>query len=96
MRIALIGCLALMGCMPQSVPEPATPDEADTCGKQRYMDLVGEPERNHTFESTAAPDDNLVLVRIIYPNSAITQDYRPERLNVDVNIDGDIARLWCG
>jgi hypothetical protein len=96
MRLAWIGCLALMGCMPQNASEPAPRDEADACGKARYMDLIGEPERNHSFESAAAPDDGVVLVRIIYPDTAITQDYRPERLNVDVNIDGDIARLWCG
>ncbi len=87
MRYALFGCLALMGCMPQ--PEPtAAPDTSD-CGATRYADLIGEPERNHTLEAEGG-------VRIIPPNSAVTMDHNPMRLNVDVNVDGDIARLWCG
>ncbi|MFK7940553.1 MAG: I78 family peptidase inhibitor [Roseovarius sp.] len=95
MRIAVISVLVLAGCMPQARDTAAPPPEHDSCGKARYVDLIGEPERNHTFESIT-PDDGAVLVRIVYPDSAITQDYRAERLNVDVNIDGDIARLWCG
>lgn len=88
--------LSLSGCMQTANTAPAaSASEEDACGKSRYMDLIGEPERNHSFEPLT-PDANISLVRIIYPNSAVTQDYRPERLNVDVNVDGDIARLWCG
>lgn len=34
--------------------------------------------------------------RIIPPDSAVTQDYRPDRVNVDVDEDGVILRVWCG
>lgn len=34
--------------------------------------------------------------RIIPPDSAVTQDYRPERVNVDLDEDGVVIRVWCG
>ena len=35
-------------------------------------------------------------VRWILPGSAVTQDYVPERLNVEVGDDGVVHRVWCG
>lgn len=35
-------------------------------------------------------------VRPIYPDTAITEDYRPDRVNLDLTADGVILRVWCG
>jgi len=34
--------------------------------------------------------------RIIPPDSVVTQDFRPDRMNVDLDAAGVIARIWCG
>ena len=59
------------------------------CGAERMQDLVGQ-----SFDGVRArfPD----RARIIPPNSPVTQDYRPDRLNADLDGDGLITRIWCG
>lgn len=89
MRILLFSGLLLAGCMDTATPPPE-PAADDTCGKAMFADLVGEPVANHSFGD--APGD----VRVITPDQAVTLDHRPDRLNVDVNRNGDIGRLWCG
>lgn len=34
--------------------------------------------------------------RFIAPDTAITMDYRAERLNFDLDAAGVITRIWCG
>ncbi len=34
--------------------------------------------------------------RVIPPDSVVTQDYRPGRVNVDIDAGGLITRIWCG
>ena len=68
-----------------------TPDTEGlrACGADQLLDLIGQPYDGlqDRFAATA---------RIIPPNSAVTQDYRPDRQNVDLNAAGVITRIWCG
>jgi Peptidase inhibitor I78 family len=59
------------------------------CGADQVQDLIGQPVDES--RDRLAPE-----ARIIPPNSPITQDYRPDRLNVDLDKDGIITRIWCG
>ncbi|PCH66748.1 MAG: hypothetical protein COC12_12535 [Rhodobacteraceae bacterium] len=59
------------------------------CGADRVQDMVGQPVE--ASRDRLAPE-----ARIIPPNSPITQDYRPDRLNVDLDEGGIITRIWCG
>ncbi len=34
--------------------------------------------------------------RWIPAGSAVTQDWVPDRVNLDVDIDGRVMRIWCG
>ena len=34
--------------------------------------------------------------RIIGPDTAVTMDHRPDRLNIEVNGSGIIERVYCG
>jgi Peptidase inhibitor I78 family len=59
------------------------------CGRDEFQFLVGKPEGLvHAQLPTGA--------RVIPPNSPVTQDYRPERANFDLDKDGVIVRIWCG
>ena len=37
-----------------------------------------------------------VPVRIIHPGTAVTMDYRDDRLNMEINETGTIFRVACG
>ena len=69
-----------------SVPPP----QSDTCGAGPYARLVGQ--------DATALERELILrqVRVIRPGQAVTQDFRPVRLNFEVGGSGQIARIFCG
>ena len=62
----------------------------DTCGSTDYAETIGTQHADHDFEKDDRP------LRIIPPNSAVTMDYRAERLNVDIDENGLVVRIWCG
>ncbi|WP_272003749.1 I78 family peptidase inhibitor [Roseovarius sp. ZX-A-9] len=68
----------------------AAMDTSDTCGAAAHADKIGTPHTDHDFTDPDHPH------RIIPPNSAVTLDHRPDRLNVDVDEGGVITRIWCG
>jgi len=59
------------------------------CKAQPLLDLIGQPQTELTG---LLPEGS----RVIEANGIITQDYRPERVNVDLDEMGNIARVWCG
>ena len=89
--LALPVALTLAACAPSPAEGPAMnrPDR-DACGASRYSDLVGTDYRQHDFSAPGRP------VRILGPDTAMTMDYRIERLNVDIDKSGRITRIWCG
>jgi hypothetical protein len=80
--------LTLAACQPEEavVQQP----DNDTCGAAAFSDRIGTPAQNHDFADANRPH------RIIPPNSAVTMDHRPDRLNVDLDEKGIITRIWCG
>jgi hypothetical protein len=83
---------------PVTGPAAATPPEVveaaeegeDTCGRIALEPLIGR-EADHPDVPAPSP-----LVRHIRPDSQVTMDFRPERLNLEINADGVIVRLRCG
>lgn len=65
---------------------PAPPDD---CGASQYQSLIGTPVDPAAFAGHAA-------LRIIPPGTAVTMDYRPDRLNVETDDSGIITRITCG
>ena len=80
-------CLALGGLV--SVIAACTPAPEDTCGAKDYLDAIGQPPGFVTL-----PTDR--PVRILRPGEAMTLDYIPERLNVEVGSLGLVTALRCG
>lgn len=64
-------------------------DPLASCGADQMQELVGQ---NIDTSEGAFPD----TARIIPPNSAVTQDFRPGRVNVDLDEADVIIRIWCG
>ena len=66
-----------------AMPQP------DSCNAAAYRALIGTAADTADFSGHKS-------VRIIPPNSAITMDYNPERLNVVTDAAGIIQKLSCG
>lgn len=83
-RLALLLPIAFAACVDEPVPI------AGACGASGLQDLVGQSEtvlQTMTFN---------VPVRIIHPGTAVTMDYRDDRLNIEINEAGTISRVACG
>ncbi len=88
--IATVALLALAACVPDEKPPNRQLSEVDTCGAASLQLLVGMPYDARDFEDDERP------IRVLPPDSAMTMDHRVDRLNVDLDDDGVITRIWCG
>ncbi|MEO1638046.1 MAG: I78 family peptidase inhibitor [Pseudomonadota bacterium] len=81
--------LFLAGCTAAIAPE--TPGELpDTCGRAQFADLIGQ-------DATVLERQlYLGMVRVIRPGDAVTQDFRPERINFAINEAERISGVTCG
>ena len=59
------------------------------CGANEYQGLVGQP-----LAAVTLPAE--IDARIIGPDTAVTMDHRPDRLNIALNGSGIIERVYCG
>jgi len=82
-----IGAIALAACQPD---REAAPDTAKSCGADALQHLVGEPRSAFESQNIDAP------TRILPPGSVMTMDHRLDRLNIDLDEEGQITRIWCG
>jgi membrane-bound lytic murein transglycosylase B len=98
---AIFLVLALAACTQAPPPAetpvaaaPANADEAtaqDTCGMAAFRHLVDT-------RALAADIDHATLppgARIITPDSMVTQDFSPQRLNIFTDTDGRVSSLRC-
>ena len=89
---AVLPVMMLAACQsPSSAQaEQGVESKMDTCGSSTRQNLVGQP---------AADIDKSTLpagARILHPNTATTMDYRLERLNIRVNAEGIVEKVYCG
>lgn len=78
--------LLLAACEPFEDP----PDQnADACGAAGYQSLVGAQ-----IAAVTLPAD--LNARVIYPDTVVTLEFNPKRLNIAVNAAGRIERVYCG
>lgn len=66
------------------------PAEADECAAGQYADLVGQSA--DAVDESDLPDPSRVYER----GDAVTMDYRPDRLNVIIGVDGNVEEVSCG
>jgi len=74
--------------VPSAPPLPTGVD--DGCKANDNANLIGMSADQ--LESTLL----LLPTRVIRPNGIVTQDYRPNRLNIHVDDAGTVLRLSCG
>ena len=92
LRFASLALMLLAACVAEPafrgppVPEPAE----DSCDARPHGGRIGEP--------AAALEKVLILgrVRVIRPDTPVTMDFVPERINFDLDGADVIRRIWCG
>ncbi len=80
---------------PAAEAPAATPTNAaeataqDTCGAAAHQALIGTPASAIDLSTFPAG------TRIITPETMVTQDFVPTRLNITTGTDGNVASLNC-
>ena len=101
LSLFLLSLLACAEAPAEDLPEDTVVETSDEgaseasdafiCYPNSIGELVGQPAsalENHP--------DRPAEVRWIGPETLVTQEYNPNRLNVHLNRDGKIIRLACG
>lgn len=84
---ALLTALTMLtACM----ADPPRPPPVDDCGAAVRSALVGRPLASFDPATVSGP------VRILAPDSVMTMDHNPQRLNVHHDASRVITRLTCG
>ena len=97
MRIVLVAALlASAACTPVEMrgETPADPPVAAACNADSLGDLVGKRASDARADVMQTRSGSRTL-RWIAPNTAVTMDFRPDRLNVYVDAKGRIERFTC-
>ncbi len=94
--------LLAVACAPAETPPPEQPpaeetampqtrEEAtaqDTCGASQYRSMIGA-----NIAAVQLPAD--ANIRIVQPDTIVTEDFRPDRLNIIADANGVITALEC-
>ena len=87
-RVATVGLVPfLVAC--NEVSAPTAPEVEERCRVEEFKKLLWRPE-------AALEGVSLRNVRVIYPNTAVTMDFRPMRTNIVIGKSGRIERVYCG
>lgn len=79
----------LAGCVePLPPPTPLEPDP-DACKASQYQGLIGQPAS--VLSAMTFPAGT----RVINPGDAVTMDFRADRLNIEVGVNGRIDKIGC-
>lgn len=89
--LSALAVLSLTACQnhADTAKNAASVQQPDTCGAGSFSYLIGKPASALDGLRFSQP------MRHIAPNTAVTMDYRAERLNIESNDKGVITRLYC-
>jgi hypothetical protein len=88
--VATLGLLAMAACAPDTPVDPMPPSiDEPACGAEGLQDLVGRSRQVLQTMKFARE------TRIIGPDTAVTMDYRTDRLNIEYDKAGVITRVAC-
>lgn len=82
--------LALAACEPVAAVPPLPDPGGDACGASGYRAWIGQDASVVEGAGLAGP------VRVYHQGDALTMDFSPTRLNVELDADGRIIRIHCG
>ena len=90
------GCTTVVVEDPRPAPPPLpAPGPEGSCVAEDAAGALGQPARTGVVER-ATLDSGARTARIIRPGQAYTQEFNPDRLNIEVDAANRIVRLTCG
>lgn len=87
--LGLSGCQSTGGQSAQNIPVPPSVSEKDTCNVEQNLTLIGTDAKKVNLSKLPKG------TRLLHPNSPVTMDFRPDRLNIYADDKGKIVRLDC-
>lgn len=84
-----------IGTKPRSPSSSGPRAPSDSCGAglaARFIGASARPDVREAVKGSVAHEQ----IRWIMPGTAVTQDHRPDRLNVILSADGRIMTMRCG
>lgn len=93
MHAALTLALAAGLAACTTVEKAGTPAEGGACNAAAAQPYVGKPA---SAADQARAASGAKAMRLIRPGQAVTMDYRPDRLNVELDASDSIVRIACG
>lgn len=79
---------ALAACSGEPTVRHDPTGQLGVCPAPAFQEFVGQPYAYTQFDWP--------MMRVIRPGDAVTKDYRENRLNIDLDADERITRIWCG
>ena len=96
LAVALSGCTTVVVEEPRPLPPlPAPPPAQGSCFAEDAEGALGLEARTGVIER-ATLDSGARTARLIRPGWAYTQEFNPDRLNIEVDENNRIVRLTCG
>lgn len=92
MRAFWMACAAaglLSACVVAEGPVTGPAPGPDACGASGFKGLVGQ--RGSVLIGIALPEGT----RVLRPGMPMTTDFRPDRLNIELDRNDRIARVFC-
>ena len=96
--IRLVPLLALLGACAahQATPQPVLVGGGTaTCDVAGLTDLVGKPGTS-PLAAEALKRSGASRLRWLQPGTAVTMDYRRDRLDIHLSAENIVTRLTCG
>lgn len=87
--------LALSACQTTKSAETPPMENPDACGASKASAFVGQ-ELTAATRMAIQDRTGASNIRWIAPNTAVTMDYRADRLNVNYNEQNIISSITCG
>lgn len=75
---------------------PVDPADPSTCNAPAAQPFIGREADQAARSELAAAVAPITTIRWVAPGDATTEDLRPERLNVILDLEGAIAAVHCG
>ncbi len=91
---SLIPLMALGGCV-AAVPVAVPVAGGGTCDAAPVQGLVGQV-LTEAMRTDALKRSGSRSLRVIPPGTAVTMDFRQDRLNIDVDAAGTVTGVKCG
>ena len=89
-------CDKLNQCVSEApLPDPAPRAAGDECGASQVQPFVGY-EADEGFRAYVAELTGTQEIRWIMPDTAVTLDFRPDRLNMRLDENTNVIEARCG